>query len=209
MDISTILLRFLITFVLAALFGFERQRTHKPVGFGTFMFIAIGSCALTTVPLFLGLENPVPLFAAVVTSIGFLVAGALIRTGDKTFGFTTAASIWTFAILGLTIGLGAYLIAGITYILIWLVILIDFYFEKKGMGSYQQKLTITAKLASQKEVNSIIKHTTLKHKLMATELDKNSNRFIATYIIEGTKEEINKIPKILQNKPWFLSCRLE
>ena len=156
MDISTILLRILITFVLAALFGFERQRTHKPVGFGTFMFIAIGSCALTTVPLFLGLENPVPLFAAVVTSIGFLVAGALIRTGDKTFGFTTAASIWTFAILGLTIGLGAYLIAGITYILIWLVILIDFYFEKKGMGSYQQKLTITAKLASQKEVNRII-----------------------------------------------------
>src|SRR3989338_4516536 len=115
MDLLTILLRLGLTFILTMIFGLERQRAHKPVGFGTFTFIALGSCALAITAVDLVPENPVGLMAAVVTGIGFLGAGALIRSGDKIFGFTTSSSMWLFAIIGILLGVGEYLLGTLVY----------------------------------------------------------------------------------------------
>lgn len=145
MDLTTIILRFFIVFILSSIFGIERQRSHKPIGFATFIFVSIGSCGLAITSTILNLENPTPLLAAIITGIGFLGAGALIKTTDKIFGFNTAASIWIFAIFGLTIGIGQYLIGSILYGLIWIIVLGDRYLEKKGIGSYQKKITIVTK----------------------------------------------------------------
>ena len=209
MDILTIAIRFLLVFILASLFGLERQRTHKPVGFGPFVFVSLGACALAIISLELSIDNPLPLLAAIVTSIGFLVAGALIKTSEKTFGFTTAASIWAFAIFGLIIGLGAYTIAITLYVLMWILILIDLYFEKHSIGSHQLKLTILTKMVNEKEIEKIVEEFTSKNKLIGMEINKRSNNLIMTYIVEGTKENINKIPRTLYKKPWFNECRIE
>ena len=206
MDINIIILRFLIVFVLAIVFGIERQRSHKPTGFGTFIFVAIGSCGLSIIALTLNTENPLPLLGSIVTGIGFLGAGALIRTTDRIHGFTTAASIWVFAIFGIIIGVGAYVEGLIIYGLIWVVILVDNYYEKRGIGTYQRKLVlITNKIINNKEVDRLLP----KKRLLSIEIKKDSKQLILTYLIQGTKEELNLLPKVLYDQEWFGSCHLE
>jgi len=87
MELSIILLRLTITFALSLIFGYERQRSHKPIGFGTFIFVSLGSCGLALTATILN-DNPLPLLGSIVTGIGFLGAGALIKTNEKTFGLT-------------------------------------------------------------------------------------------------------------------------
>ena len=154
---NQIVLKVLIIFILSLIFGIERQFSNKPIGFGTFIFVSIGSCGLAISAITLNSENPLPLLSGIVTGIGFLGAGALIKTSDRIFGFTSAASIWLFAIIGLCVGIGAYLLALSLYLLIWIVVLIDKQFEAKGLGLYQKKLTLVLKdKYSKDEIKSII-----------------------------------------------------
>src|SRR3989338_11188985 len=115
MEYLIALLNFGIVFVMSATFGIQRQRSHKPIGFGTFIFVALGSCGLSMIAMIIEPQSPIPLLSAIVTSIGFLGAGALIRTSDKIFGFTTAAGIWLFAIIGVLVGIQNYFFALIIY----------------------------------------------------------------------------------------------
>ncbi|MBN2423336.1 MgtC/SapB family protein [Candidatus Woesearchaeota archaeon] len=173
MNIITIVARFTITFILSVIFGVERQKSHKPIGFGTFIFVAVGSCSLAIIALDLNAENPLPLLSAIVTGIGFLGAGALIKTTDKIFGFTSAASIWIFAIFGLSIGTGQYIIGLISYVIIWIVTFYDIYLEKKGIGSYQKRVGITTnRIINEKEIKNILNVSLKRFKLIYSEVDK-------------------------------------
>ena len=204
------LLRFGITLVLSLIFGLERQKSHKPVGFGAFIFVAVGSCGLALTAMNILSENPAPLLGAIVTGIGFLGAGALIKTPDRIFGVTTAAAIWVFAIFGLLVGVGEYLISILVYISVWWIVLFDRHLERKGIGSYQKKLVIkTNKIIEDKELKSLLDESTTKHKIISVELDKKGKGIVMTYLIEGTKEDINKIPKKIFEKDWFDYCRIE
>lgn len=200
--------RFVVTLVLSMIFGLERQKSHKPIGFGTFIFVAMGSCTLGITAITLNAENPLPLLGAIVTGIGFLGAGALIKTTDKIFGFTTAASIWAFAILGLVIGVGEYFIGMVLYGSVWIVILVDRYFETKGIGSYQKKIIITAsKSINNEELMSVL--GTKKHKMVSMDINKKDNRISMTVFVEGSKKEINELPQRLFKKDWVDSFKIE
>src|SRR3989338_10867028 len=102
-------MRLALVLIGSLIFGLIRQKLHKPISFGTFTFVALGSCALALTSLVVPDANPILLLGSIVTGIGFLGAGALIRTPDKTSGFTSAASIWLFAIFRAVVGLGQYL----------------------------------------------------------------------------------------------------
>ena len=206
--ITTVILRLTITFILALIFGYDRQKSHKPIGFGTYVFVTMGACGLALTAISIAPENPLPLLSAIVTGIGFLGAGALIKTGDRIFGFTSASSIWAFAIFGLLIGLGQYLIALTLYTSIWGVILFDKNLEKRGAGSHQTKISITTNaIIDEKEIRQILMLNTKKQKIMSTEVDKKNNTLSITYLIEGRKEDLNKLPKKLFEKPWFHSYK--
>jgi putative Mg2+ transporter-C (MgtC) family protein len=210
MNIFTIFLRFGITFIAAFIFGIERQRSHKPVGFGTFTYVAVGACTLAITAVSWNSENPLPLLSAIVTGIGFLGAGAMIRAGERIIGATTAAGIWLFAIFGLTIGTGEYLLGGLMYLSMWTVVLVDRNFEEKGIGLYQRRLMInTNKIVAEKEIKQILLTESKKHRLVSVDLDKKNARLSFTYLIEGTKDHLNKIPKRLYDEPWFDSCKIE
>ncbi len=209
-DAATLFLRLVIVFLLSLLFGYQRQRSHKPIGFGTFIFVAIGSCALAIVAISLSSENPLTLLSGIVTGIGFLGAGALVKTTDKIFGFTTAASIWLFAIFGLVIGIGYYLTALLIYLLIWATLLVDHVLEKKGIGSYRRKIVlITSKIIPEKEIRETLDSEKVKHKLITIDVSKKDNFLSITYLVEGTREDIQRIPATLYQKPWFSSCKVE
>ncbi len=208
MEIGVIVLRFCITFILSLLFGLERQYSHKPIGFGTYSFVAIGSCSLAVIAVSLGFEHSIPLLSAIVTGIGFLGAGALIKTSDKIFGLTSAASIWTFAIFGLIVGIGEYVIALLLYVLVWIVVISDRLLERYGIGSYQKKVTIqTQKIVNVKEVISAA--GIQKYKLLDIDIDRTHKKMTLHLYVEGKKEDINKIPDRIINLEWFEDVKIE
>ncbi|MFA6089337.1 MAG: MgtC/SapB family protein [Candidatus Woesearchaeota archaeon] len=209
MDVLSITLKFVLTFLASMLFGLERQRSHKPIGFSTYIFVTVGSCALSIVATIIEPENPIPLLGSIITGIGFLGAGALIKTSDKIFGFTSAASIWIFAIFGVAVGVGQYFIALCMYISIWIIIMVDRHLETKSIGSYQKKIVITTnRIVNMKDIQESLS-TCTHSKLIGIDLDKKQNKLIMTFLIEGHKEDINQIPKRLYEKEWFESFKVD
>ena len=96
------------------------------------------------------------------------------------------------------------------YALIWAIILIDWYFEKHGIGSYQRKLTIIAnKLDIGKEIKKAVDKFTIKNKLIITDINRKENKLTMVYLIEGAKEELNNIPQHFYEKQWLDSCKIE
>ena len=206
--IEIIILKFTLIFLMAFLFGIERQLSHKPTGFGTFIFVAVGSCALGSMSMDISATNALTIVGGVVTGIGFLGAGALIKTTDKIFGFTTAASIWIFAIIGLCIGFEEYILGTVTYSILWLVIITDKILESKGIGSCQKKLIIKTKRIIEKDEILYIfgKH---KWKLLCLDIDKKKKKSTITYLISCPRKQINSLKNVLISKDWIEGFTIE
>lgn len=102
-----------------AIIGFERQRAQKPAGLRTLILICLGAAIFTQTSLLLsdGHSDRTRIAAQIVSGIGFLGAGAIIRERGLTIGVTTGASIWATAAVGLTVG-GGYVAAGIFFSLL-------------------------------------------------------------------------------------------
>jgi putative Mg2+ transporter-C (MgtC) family protein len=114
------LLRVGVAAVLGGLIGFDREARHKPAGVRTHMLVAVGSAlAVAASVLVVGGVQEVALVrgdavriaAGVLTGIGFLGAGAIIRGPESVHGLTTAAGIWVTAAVGITVGYGLYILA--------------------------------------------------------------------------------------------------
>jgi putative Mg2+ transporter-C (MgtC) family protein len=123
-----IALRLLLATALGAGIGYQRERANKPAGLRTHILIALGSALFTIVSIF-GFGDgvdPSRVAAGVVTGIGFIGAGVILRgvRGDHVVGLTTAASIWIVAAIGLAAGAGMYLIAAIVAAIAVLVLMI-------------------------------------------------------------------------------------
>ena len=104
-----------LAILVGGLIGAEREFRDKSAGFRTIIFITVGSALFTIFSLGIGNEtNPTRIAANIVTGIGFLGAGAIIREGTKVAGLTTAATIWLAASLGMGLGGGRYVLVGIS-----------------------------------------------------------------------------------------------
>src|SRR5437879_9699699 len=86
--------RLLIVFLLAFGIGLERQLRRKPVGFGTFIFVSTGACALAILAVDLDDQNPLPLLGGVITGIGFFVPVPLSGSIDAALVLPPAAPSW-------------------------------------------------------------------------------------------------------------------
>lgn len=114
-----IIIKLTIALLLGLLIGLDRQLKHKPLGLKTSMIICIASCLLTIVSiesfyLFATPEypnmDPMRLTAQIISGIGFLGAGVILRrNNDVVSGLTSAALIWAASGLGIAIGVGLYL----------------------------------------------------------------------------------------------------
>ena len=110
-------IRILIAAILGGLIGIEREIREHTAGFRTHILVSVGSAAFTLASSY-GIQgtsfDPNRISAQVVTGIGFLGAGAIIRYGISVRGLTTAASLWTVAAVGLLAAQGFYSAALIT-----------------------------------------------------------------------------------------------
>jgi putative Mg2+ transporter-C (MgtC) family protein len=93
--------------LVGGLIGAERESRDKAAGFRTMTLISLGSATFTILSIRIGGENNAARIAAqIVTGVGFLGAGAIMRDGSKVSGLTTAASVWLTASLGMGLGAG-------------------------------------------------------------------------------------------------------
>ncbi len=111
-----IVIRLILSSIIGGSIGIEREISKRPAGLRTHILVSVGSTLIMLVSKY-GFENladPARLAAQVVSGIGFLGAGTILRTGDNVKGLTTAASLWVCAGIGLAVGTGYYLGAIIT-----------------------------------------------------------------------------------------------
>jgi len=114
-----------LAILIGGIIGLEREYRDKAAGFRTIIFICLGSTMITMVSIKLGgPEDPVRIAANIVVGIGFLGAGVILRGRERIMGLTTAATIWISAGLGMAIGGGEYILAGIVLVGVLIVLLI-------------------------------------------------------------------------------------
>lgn len=124
-----ICLRLLCAMLVGMVIGTEREYTNRPAGMRTHILVALGACVVAITGQMLlfqyGIGDPARLSAQVITGVGFLGAGTIMREGTTVKGLTTAASVWTVACLGVAAGYGYYPIAlaGLVFAFITLTIL--------------------------------------------------------------------------------------
>jgi putative Mg2+ transporter-C (MgtC) family protein len=130
--------RLLLAAGLGAALGLEREYRQKPAGLRTNILIAVGSALFTIMSLSIAPagSDPGRIAAQIVTGIGFLGGGAIMRNRDTVHGMTTAATIWVNAAIGVAAGTGQYALATFTAALTLVVLValppIETYFERRA-----------------------------------------------------------------------------
>lgn len=133
LDLGAICLRLACAMAVGMIIGTEREYTNRPAGLRTHILVALGACVVTITGQLIFAQyhalgsspDPARLSAQVITGVGFLGAGTILREGSNVKGLTTAASLWAVACLGIASGFGYYYaaIAGMIFIFITLTIL--------------------------------------------------------------------------------------
>lgn len=126
----TILLRLILSAVLGGVIGLERESVNRPAGFRTHVLVSVGATLVMLVSIYGFPEqlaegrfsDPARIAAQVVSGIGFLGAGTILKDGNTIRGLTTAASLWVVAGIGLAAGSGFYVGAVSVTILVYLAL---------------------------------------------------------------------------------------
>ncbi len=131
---SEIVLRLVISAIIGGIIGAEREMNNRPAGLRTHILVTLGSTLIMLVSIDgFTTADPARLAAQVVSGIGFLGAGTIMKTGNNIVGLTTAASLWVSAGIGLAIG-GGYYVGGFTVAFIVLLTLLSLgLFEKRNL----------------------------------------------------------------------------
>jgi len=207
-DAVEAVLRLLLVFGLAFAVGVERQVRRKPVGFGTFIFVSTGAATLTLLAITIEEENPLPLLGGVITGIGFLGAGALIRSNDRVFGFTTAALVWAMAALGVAAGAGLYVLVAADYAVVWAVVVTDRALEGRGFGSHAKVVRLTvANPVTPEELNGLLP-SGLTH-LERVHVDKEAHRVNVTAQVRIRPADVSNLLESLRSNDKVRSFEVE
>ena len=129
-----VIIKLLLAVIVGGFTGYEREKSNQFAGFRTHILVSIGSCitSIIALELFNNYSNistmdPARLPAQVLSGIGFLGAGAILKNSNGIRGLTTAAGIWATACIGIAIGYGQYVLG----IASWLLVMITLYMLKR------------------------------------------------------------------------------
>lgn len=170
LDYFDITIRLLIAIGLGGLIGLEREYQNQPAGLRTHIILVVGSTLTMilaiqlpfTLPSEGGNESMMRLAAGVITGIGFLGGGAIVRFGASVKGLTTATSLWTMAIVGLAIGAGLYFAAVLTTVILLLVLAVLAFVEDRWIQPFMV-LNISLLAKDHKGILNKIKKTVAKY----------------------------------------------
>lgn len=126
MTIGLIFFKIILVTILSGIIGLEREIRQKGAGIRTHILVGVGATLVVLTSLFLFdiyKEAPGRLITGIVTGIGFLCGGTIIRAGSQVMGLTTAATLWIVSCIGIAVGVGFYAGAIIGFIVIFATLL--------------------------------------------------------------------------------------
>lgn len=178
-NLTNCIFRMLLSMALGVVVGAERKRKGQIAGIRTFALITMGACLAMLLSIYvpqeyMGLKNGDPgrIAAQVITGIGFLGGGAIIRAKGSVKGLTTAAGIWLTAIIGMAVGIGMYVVAiSSTLMILIVLVMFDWYEHWQSVGQESKAILI--------RVDKII--TDLKP---YKDLFAKNNVHLSTYFVE-------------------------
>ncbi|MEN6462783.1 MAG: MgtC/SapB family protein [Syntrophomonas sp.] len=146
MSVYEIAFKLTLACILGGLIGLERESLSRPAGLRTYTLVCVGSALAMIVSLDMYFQyyrtvnaDPGRIAAQVVSGIGFLGAGTIMREGATVRGLTTAAGLWVVACIGLAIGAGMYIPAIVTTVLILFVLIYFIKIEQRFTGMREYK----------------------------------------------------------------------
>lgn len=159
--------------------GFERESQNLPAGFRTHILVCVGATLIMMVSAygFTGplaeMADPSRIAASVVTGIGFLGAGTILRQRGNIRGLTTAASLWAVSAIGLAIGIGFYVGALLSTLVVLISLLVLGRLDRVFLSSHRVKrlnLHVSDQVGLVGEIASIL--SDLKINILKIDLDK-------------------------------------
>lgn len=195
-------LRLLISFVIGAGIGFEREYHSKAAGLRTMIMICLGSTMFTMISLTIGGDSSDRIASNIITGIGFLGAGVIFKDGLTITGITTATTIWITAALGMAIGAGEYFMAMAGSVIVILVL------------SALQRITTGIEKIHQSRMYQITCRrddeliATIEEQIRSLGLKagkrrdfKENEKLILFYEIRGREKKLDEFSRFLQNTP--------
>lgn len=174
----SITVRLVLATVMGGIIGMERGATKHAAGLRTFMLVCLGAALAQIIDMrcvmLYGIGDPLRLAQGVINGIGFLGVGTIIITGRSHIkGLTTAATLWTTAVLGISIGSGYLYSSIVTFVLIMIVIKAMAGFSRKQM-QHNRQMQVKLEVAKNDGTKRII--TYLREQgYRVTEMDKKEN----------------------------------
>lgn len=178
-----VFIKILVAFILGGVVGYERENKSRPAGLRTHILVAIGATLVQITSInyyrYYGVytSDPMRLGAQVISGIGFLGAGTILKEGLNIKGLTTAASVWTIACIGLAVGAGLYLEAIIATSFIYILLR---WMKPVEDRILQNKRNIKLKIYTQKSQGIVGK--------VSSELEKYGITTLGIKVIETTED---------------------
>jgi putative Mg2+ transporter-C (MgtC) family protein len=190
-------IRLIISFLLGAAIGLEREYHSKAAGLRTMIMICLGSTIFTEISIILGGSNPDRIAANIVTGVGFLGAGVIFKDGLSVSGITTATTIWISAAMGMAVGAGQYFIAvvstGVIIIVLSLFNKIQRFVEKlHQVRTYKVSIAINAENILEPEMKELALNYVHKKS------SKDNNTLNLFYEVVGSEKQLNSLTEFLR-----------
>lgn len=195
MDITyTDVIKILVAFALGAVLGLEREYRSKPAGFRTLIMITVGATVFTILSFRIGSATPDRIAANIITGIGFIGAGVIFKEGMKVSGMTTASTIWIAAAIGMSVGYGAYYLAGGVTILVLVILMLLSKLEKSFDSVHQvkfYKISFRVEEYTIEELEKCLGETGVNYTM--NKVLKNNNEVIVFYRIGANQKEYRRM----------------
>lgn len=193
-----------LALVLGGALGMERQYHDKPAGFATNCLICLGAMLFTILSSVMGAAggDPGRIAAQIVTGVGFIGAGSILRDGNKISGLTTAANVWIVAAIGMAVGYGEYLWASAcaAAILVVQLILRRTLLWVEKIRHYDTLHVVCAPQWA--VVDNITKQIEKQHiQILKREVTKQDNLFHVNIVATFTAHEFQAVTKDLLELP--------
>lgn len=115
-------MRTVVATVLGGLVGLERSFHRREAGVRTYASVAMGACVFALISQHIPGADPSRMAANIVVGVGFLGAGIIIQNGARTYGLTTAATVWATAAIGTAVGFGMYVLSALCTAILFLIL---------------------------------------------------------------------------------------
>ena len=198
-------IRISICFVLSIIVGIERQYRRKTAGVRTITLVGLGAFLFTSISYQLEVNDITRIAAQVISGIGFLGAGVILRAGEKVKGLNTAATLWCSAAIGTLIALNLVIeaIIGVIYILISNILLrfLSIKMKKRSINKNKESYTLMVTCSKEKEnsIRNIIIEGFKINKVMIRSflIKEENNQTIINLTIENEHIESNKVSETI------------